>query len=85
MGIISYIIFGLIVGIIANVIDPDESRGGLLGAIVLGILGAVVGGVLGNALFGVGVSGFNISSFLVAVAGALLLLWVGRAFRRSTV
>lgn len=83
MNILSWILFGLIVGIIANLIDPKRSEGGLLGSIVLGILGAVLGGFLGDLLFGVSVTGFNLSSFIVAVAGALILLYVGRAFRRA--
>lgn len=85
MSIITWVVFGLIVGVVANLIDPRPSQGGLLGAIVLGILGAIVGGFLGNMLLGVDVSGFNVSSFAVAVVGALLLLFVGRMFRRSTV
>jgi uncharacterized membrane protein YeaQ/YmgE (transglycosylase-associated protein family) len=84
MNFLFYIIFGLIVGAIANFIDPRPSSGGILGAIVLGIVGAIVGGYLGNMLFGVGVSGFNISSFIVAVAGSLLALFVGRMLSRST-
>lgn len=83
MNILAWLVFGLIVGIIANVIDPRPSQGGLLGAIVLGIVGALVGGFLGNMLFGVGVSGFDFSSFAVAVAGSLLVLFVGRALTRS--
>ena len=43
-------------------------------------LGALVGGLLGDLLFGVGVTGFNLSSFIVAVAGSLLLMLLGRAF-----
>lgn len=79
---LSWIIFGLIVGIIANIIDPRPAAGGILGAIVLGIVGALVGGFLGNLLFGVGVSGFNLSSFIVAILGSLLLLFVSRALVR---
>ncbi len=84
MGILFYIIFGLIVGTIANVLDPKPGQGGILGSIVLGIVGAFIGGYLGNMLFGVGVTGFNISSMIVATLGALLALFVGRMFRRST-
>lgn len=83
MDILTWIIFGLIAGIIANVIDPQPAQGGLLGAVVLGILGAIIGGFLANILFGVGVTGFNFSSFAVAVAGALLLLFIGRALRSA--
>lgn len=77
---IYFALFGLIAGGIANYIDPHPSSGGILGYIVLGMVGAVVGGYLGSMLFGVGVTGFNISSFIVAILGSLLLLWVGRFF-----
>lgn len=83
MSILTWIIFGLIVGVIANVLDPATEQGGLLGAIVLGIAGAIVGGILGNLIFGVGVSGFNLSSFVVAVLGSLLLLFIGKVFSRG--
>lgn len=83
MGILAWIIFGLIVGVIANIVDPAPASGGMLGAIVLGVAGAVVGGFLGNMIFGIGVSGFNLSSFIVAVLGSLLLLTVGKALMRS--
>jgi uncharacterized membrane protein YeaQ/YmgE (transglycosylase-associated protein family) len=81
MNILSWILFGAIVGAIANMVDPRPSSGGLLGAIVLGILGAVIGGFLANLLFGVSITGFNFSSFAVAVLGSLLLLFIGRVFR----
>ena len=82
MTVIYWIIFGLIVGSIANYLAPS-SKGGIAGSIVLGIIGAVVGGYLGERFFGVGVSGFNIMSFVVAVAGALLVLFVGRLLMRG--
>jgi len=83
MNVIGWIVFGMIVGVIANLIDPRPSSGGILGAIVLGVIGAVVGGFLGNVLFGIGVTGFNIQSFIVATVGAIGLLFAGRAFRRA--
>lgn len=83
MNILAWIIFGMIVGVIANLIDPKPSEGGLLGAIVLGILGGVVGGFLGNIVFGIGITGFNFPSFALSVLGSLLLLFVGRALSRS--
>jgi uncharacterized membrane protein YeaQ/YmgE (transglycosylase-associated protein family) len=82
MTILAWLLFGLIVGVIANLIDPRPEQGGVLGAIVLGIVGAVVGGYLGNLLFGIPVSGFNLPSFLVAVAGSMLVLFIVRAFTR---
>lgn len=83
MGILSWLLFGLITGVIANLLEPTPSEGGLLGAIVLGIAGAVVGGFVGSLLLGVDITGFNISSFIVAVGGSLLLLFVGKALRRA--
>ncbi len=77
MTIIYWIIFGFIAGTIANFIMPS-STGGIVGSIILGIVGAVVGGYLGQRFFAVGVTGFNVMSFVVAVAGALLVLFVGR-------
>ncbi|MDD5146873.1 MAG: GlsB/YeaQ/YmgE family stress response membrane protein [Candidatus Pacebacteria bacterium] len=82
MDILAWIIFGLLVGVIANAIDPSTARGGLLGSIVLGVIGALVGGFLGNLLFGIDVTGFNVSSFIVAILGALLVLYIGRALSR---
>ncbi len=81
MNLLVWIIFGLIVGIIANAIDPAPSRGGIIGAVLLGIVGALVGGFLSSALIGVGISGFNLTSLVIAVLGSLLLLFVGKAAR----
>lgn len=83
MNLFAWILFGLITGVIANLIDPRPSSGGLLAAIVLGIVGALVGGFLASVLFGVGITGFNLESFAIAVGGALLLLVGERALRRS--
>ena len=83
MSVIGWIMFGLIAGTVANAIDPHPSSGGVIGAIVLGIVGAMVGGFLANMLLGVDVSGFNFTSFVVAIAGSLLLLFVGRALRST--
>ena len=77
MTILYWIVFGLIAGAIANFIAPS-SRGGIVGSIILGVIGAIVGGYLGQVFFGVGVTGFNITSFVVAVVGSLLVLLVGR-------
>ena len=83
MSIVAWIVFGLVVGIIANAIDPEPNRNGIVGTMLLGIVGALIGGFLANLVFGVTVAGFNIASFLVAVAGSLLLLFIGRAMRRA--
>ncbi|MDR3642828.1 MAG: GlsB/YeaQ/YmgE family stress response membrane protein [Candidatus Doudnabacteria bacterium] len=79
MGIIIWIIFGALAGWIASSIMG--SRDGLLMDIVLGIVGAILGGFI-MSLFGQGgVSGFNLYSFLVAIFGAVVLIWIVRAIR----
>lgn len=83
MNILSWVLFGLIVGIVANAIDPEPNQGGVLGAMLLGIAGALVGGFMANVLFGVGVTGFDMTSFIVAVAGSLVLLFGARALRSA--
>ncbi|EEV6101123.1 TPA: GlsB/YeaQ/YmgE family stress response membrane protein [Escherichia coli] len=84
MGIIAWIIFGLIAGIIAKLIMPGRDGGGFLLTCILGIVGAVVGGWLAT-MFGIGgsISGFNLHSFLVAVVGAILVLGIFRLLRRE--
>ncbi|HAX4944690.1 TPA: GlsB/YeaQ/YmgE family stress response membrane protein [Escherichia coli] len=84
MGIIAWIIFGLIAGIIAKLIMPGRDGGGFILTCILGIVGAVVGGWLAT-MFGIGgsISGFNLHSFLVAVVGAILVLGVFRLLRRE--
>lgn len=74
MGIISWIVFGLIAGAIAKLIMPGEQGGGWIVTIILGIIGAALGGWIGSMLFNVGVNGFNIKSLIVAVVGALIVL-----------
>jgi len=81
MSIIYWIIFGLIAGAIANFIMP--SKVGIIGMAILGIIGAVVGGYLGQMFFGIGITGFNLSSFIVAVIGSLLVLFVSELLFRN--
>lgn len=79
MGILLWILFGLIAGAIAKLLMPGEDPGGFIVTILIGIAGAVIGGYLGAVLFNVEVTGFNLSSFLVAIAGSILLLAIYRA------
>ncbi len=76
MGIISWIIFGLIAGAIAKAILPGEQGGGLIMTSVLGIVGAFLGGWLGSLLLNKPISGFNIGSMLIAIVGAILVLLI---------
>lgn len=74
MGIISWIVFGLIAGVVAKWIMPGNDPGGMIITIVLGVVGAFVGGFIGT-LLGMGtVDGFDIRSFFLAVGGSVLLL-----------
>lgn len=81
MGILAWIVFGLIAGAIAKFIMPGNDPGGWIITILIGIAGAVIGGFIGTALgFGT-VSGFNIPSLLIAIGGSLILLLLYRQFR----
>jgi len=79
MGIISWIILGAIAGFLGSKI-VNKTGEGLIMDIVLGIVGAIVGGVICSRLFGVGVTGLNISSLIVAVVGAIVVLWAYHQF-----
>ena len=78
MGIIAWIVFGLIAGWIASKIMHGEGSG-LMMNLVLGVVGAFVGGLLMSIIGGVGVTGFNLWSMLVAVLGAIIVLWLYNA------
>ena len=84
MGILAWLIFGLLAGAVAQVIMPGNDAGGrgfvgVVITIVIGIAGAIIGGFIGTALGFGDVSGFNFSSFVIAVVGAIVLLAVWRA------
>lgn len=79
MGILSWLIFGLIAGAIAKAIHPGTDPGGWIITIIIGIVGSMLGGWLGSMIFGVDVTGFNFQSFLVAIGGSVLLLAIYRA------
>jgi uncharacterized membrane protein YeaQ/YmgE (transglycosylase-associated protein family) len=84
MGIILYIVFGALVGWIASIIMGRNAEQGALGNIVVGILGAFLGGWIMSALGSTGVNGFNLRSFLVALLGAVVLLFVFNLVRRGS-
>lgn len=74
MGVVSWIVFGLLAGALAKLAMPGRDPGGVLLTIAIGIAGALLGGAIAAALGAGGVGGFDFWSFLVAVGGALLLL-----------
>jgi uncharacterized membrane protein YeaQ/YmgE (transglycosylase-associated protein family) len=81
MGIIAWIVLGLLAGMIAKAIMPGGERGGLIVTTLLGIAGALVGGFLATAL-GLGDpvdEFFDISTWVAAVAGALIILFIWNA------
>jgi uncharacterized membrane protein YeaQ/YmgE (transglycosylase-associated protein family) len=81
MGFFSWILMGLIVGLLAKWIMPGDDPGGIFLTILLGIAGAFVGGFIGTTLGLGSVTGFNLGSLALAVGGALLLLWGHRRLR----
>ena len=78
MGLISWIILGVVAGFIGSKI-VNKSGQGFLMDIVLGVVGAVVGGVIFSAFGAAGVTGLNIYSLIVAVIGAVVVLWAYHA------
>ncbi|MEX2534727.1 MAG: GlsB/YeaQ/YmgE family stress response membrane protein [Trueperaceae bacterium] len=81
MGILLWIVFGALAGWIASMIVRTDQ--GLLLDVVVGIIGAVIGGFIFRAFGEAGVTGFNIYSLLVAILGAIVLLWIVKAVRRT--
>ncbi|AWB89204.1 GlsB/YeaQ/YmgE family stress response membrane protein [Salinibacterium hongtaonis] len=78
MGIIAWIVLGLIAGAIAKAILPGNQGGGWGMTLILGVVGALLGGWIGSALFGIGLENFwSIQTWLVAIVGSIvvLLIW----------
>ena len=81
MGILSWIIMGLLAGALAKWIMPGKDPGGCIITILLGIGGGLLGGYLGT-LIGMGkVDGFNLGSFALATLGAVILLFIYRKMK----
>ena len=78
MGILSWIIFGLIAGAIAKALHPGKDPGGWIVTIIIGIAGAFLGGWIGTLLGWGTTNGFNFRSFALAIAGSVVLLWLYR-------
>lgn len=82
MGILSWIVMGLIVGLLAKFIMPGKDPGGIIITILLGVAGAFVGGFIGSFLGLGSITGFNVGSFLLAIGGAVLLLVLYRFIKK---
>ena len=75
MGILGFIVLGLIIGTLAKAIMPGRDPGGILITIGIGVLGALLGGLIGSALFGGGLGDFfDLRTWLLALVGSLILL-----------
>jgi uncharacterized membrane protein YeaQ/YmgE (transglycosylase-associated protein family) len=81
MGFLSWILVGLVAGILAKLIMPGRDPGGIVVTVLIGVAGAFVGGFLGS-LVGIGsISGFNLPTLFTAVAGGVIVLFVYRQLR----
>lgn len=85
MNILTWMVLGLIAGGLAKLIVPGKDVGGCLVTMAIGVLGALLGGYLGTRFFDWGgITGFNIRSLGIAVAGSLVLLVIARLLVRRT-
>ena len=81
MGLLAWIIVGLIAGFLAKWAVPGEGPGGIIGDLIVGVVGAFLGGWI-YGLFGhAGITGFNLGSIVCAIIGAVVLLWIVRMIR----
>ncbi|MFE5520957.1 GlsB/YeaQ/YmgE family stress response membrane protein [Streptomyces virginiae] len=85
MGILAWILIGLFAGIIAKMLMPGKDPGGIIITILIGIAGGLLGGWLGKVIFGVdSIDGFfEISTWIAAIVGSLILLGVFRLISRA--
>jgi uncharacterized membrane protein YeaQ/YmgE (transglycosylase-associated protein family) len=83
MGILAWIVFGLIAGALAKFILPGDDPGGFIVTTIIGIVGAVIGGFIAVQLGWGDVTGFDVRSFVIAIVGALILLFGYRLLKRA--
>jgi uncharacterized membrane protein YeaQ/YmgE (transglycosylase-associated protein family) len=82
MGIILWIVFGALAGWIASMLMGTDSGQGTGRDIIMGIIGSMVGGLFMNMVGWTGVTGFNLYSLFVAVAGAVVVIYIARMIRK---
>ena len=80
MGIIAFIILGALAGMIAKALMPGDDPGGIVITTIIGIVGALLGGFIAGAIFDADPLDefFDISTWLTAIVGSILLLWIYR-------
>lgn len=84
MGLIGWLIIGALAGWIASLITGKNSEMGAGANIVVGIIGGFLGGFIMNLIGGYGITGFNLWSLVVAIGGAVILIWIMNAVKRRT-
>ena len=85
MGIFSWIVLGLIAGVIAKLLMPGNDPGGCLVTIAIGIAGGIVGGFIGTRIGWGAVDRFDLRSLILAVGGSMLLLVIYRLLKKQPV
>lgn len=81
MGLLSWVVLGLIAGALAKFVMPGKDPGGCIVTTVIGIVGALLGGFIATYLGYGGISGFDVRSLVIAILGAILLLAIYRILR----
>lgn len=84
MGILSWILLGLIAGALAKFIMPGKDPGGIIVTILIGIVGAILGGFLGKFIGLGSVESFDLGGILIATAGSIVLLIVYRLVTKKS-
>lgn len=83
MSFLAWIVLGLIAGAIAKALMPGKDPGGIVVTMIIGIVGAFIGGFIGSTITGKGLNGFSLWSMVLAIVGAMLLLWIYRLATRN--
>ncbi len=83
MGILSWIVLGALAGWVASIMMGRNSSMGAIANIVVGIVGALIGGYVMSMVDGQGVTGFNLTSFLIALLGSVILLAIVNFFSKG--
>ena len=81
MGILSWVVVGLIAGFLAKWIMPGKDPGGFFVTILIGIVGGLLGGYIGSLIGWGGMSGIDVKSILLATGGSLILLFAYRKLK----
>jgi uncharacterized membrane protein YeaQ/YmgE (transglycosylase-associated protein family) len=84
MTLLAWILFGFVIGILGYILDPHTTKGGVIGAAILGVAGAIFGGFAGSLLFDETLRTIHGNIFMIAGASAMFLLLLGRAITKKT-